>query len=93
MRPIICLSDKTSTGGKVLQGSPLMKIKGKPVALVGMQATCNACKKGIGTLVAAGPRLGKVNNIDIVLAGDYVACGCPPFSNIVIPSQQIGTIE
>lgn len=93
MRPIICQNDKTSTGGKVLQGSPTMKINGKPVALVGMQATCNACKKGIGTLVSAGPCLGKVDGVYVILAGDYVACGCPPFSNVVMPGQHIGTIE
>ncbi|MFV2394867.1 PAAR domain-containing protein [Escherichia coli] len=45
MRAVIVKSSPTSTGGKVLLGIDIVTNDGNPVALIGMQASCPACKK------------------------------------------------
>ena len=91
MSYIICKGDPTSTGGSVTQGHGLIEVNGKQGTLIGMIATCPACKKGSGPIKPVGPRDIEVDGIDVALHDDYVACGCPPGANTVIATQNIAT--
>lgn len=48
-------------------------------------ATCPACKKGIGEIVAVGPRTIYLPAGPAARSGDYIACGCKPGANKLIP--------
>jgi hypothetical protein len=52
----IGIGSKTSTGGVVIEGNANIIINGLVASSVGHRATCPACKKGIGPIVAVGPR-------------------------------------
>ncbi|HDQ0224164.1 TPA: PAAR domain-containing protein [Escherichia coli] len=93
MRAVIVKSSPTSTGGKVLLGIDIVTNDGNPVALIGMQASCPACKKGIGDIVAKGPHQQFINGIAIALEEDVVACDCPEGSNIVLPLTKLTQIK
>lgn len=56
---------------------------------VGQKATCPACKEGIGPIVAVGERTSMLPAGPAARAGDYVACGCPPGSNVLLPEGTI----
>lgn len=56
---------------------------------VGHKATCPACKKGIGNIVAVGPRTAFLPAGPAARAGDYVACGCPPGANTLVAQGTI----
>lgn len=87
MANVIHKGAPTTTGGKVLQGNAGLCVEGNEVASVGHMASCKACKKGIGPIVAVGPRKTILPAGPVALEGDYVACGCPPMSNIVRVGQ------
>ncbi|WP_312949122.1 PAAR domain-containing protein [Superficieibacter sp.] len=93
MRSVIVKSSSTSTGGNVLQGTDILINDGYPVALIGMQASCPVCKKGIGDIVAKGPHQQFVNGTAIALEGDIVACGCPEGSNVVLPLTRLTQVK
>ncbi len=93
MRAIIVKSAPTSTGGKVLQGVNTVNNDGNPVALIGMQASCPVCKKGIGDIVAKGPHQQFINGTAVALEGDNVACGCPEGSNVLLPLTTLTQIK
>lgn len=85
----IGIGSKTSTGGAVVEGNPGVLFDGLIATSVGQQATCPACKKGIGNIVAVGPRTVMLPAGPAARAGDYVACGCPAGSNVLLPDGSI----
>ncbi len=86
-RGVITQGCKTSTGGTVLQGVSSVPLMSKAVTVINMQATCPSCKKGIGNIVPISAVNIKVDNVQVALHGDIVACGCPYGSNTVIASS------
>lgn len=85
----IGIGSKTSTGGVVIEGNPGLVFDGLVASSIGHKATCPACKKGIGPIVAVGPRTVMLPGGPAARAGDYVACGCPPGSNTLLPEGTI----
>lgn len=85
MRKIIVITSPTSTGGKVLEGVDTITIDGFGTTLIGMQASCPACLKRVGNIVAKGPHQQFIKGIPIALEGDIVACGCPEGANVLMP--------
>jgi len=80
----IGIGSKTSTGGAVLEGNPGVICNDLVASSVGHMASCPKCKKGIGPIVAVGPRAAVLPAGPAARAGDYVACGCPPGSNVLL---------
>ncbi|MGP7735746.1 PAAR domain-containing protein [Oceanimonas smirnovii] len=87
MAKVARLGDATSQGGSVLEGDQSIMHAGKPVARVGMQASCPKCSAGKGPIVAVAPRTVNLPGGPVALAGDQVACGCPPGSHVLVPAQ------
>lgn len=83
------IGTKTSTGGEVIEGNSAILVDGLVASSVGHQATCKACKKGIGPIVAVGPRDEWLPAGLAARAGDYVACGCPPGANVLLPEGTV----
>ncbi|PMY29438.1 PAAR domain-containing protein [Pseudomonas sp. GW456-L14] len=87
-RKMIGLGAQTSTGGRVLEGNVGIDIDSSvSTASVGHIASCPACSKGKGPIVAVGPRTITLPAGLVALEGDYVACGCPPLANTLISAQ------
>ncbi|SER84031.1 PAAR domain-containing protein [Halopseudomonas bauzanensis] len=80
----IGVGSKTSTGGTVIEGNPGIMFDGLVASSVGHQASCPACRKGIGPIMAVGPRTVVLPAGPAARAGDYVACGCPAGSNTLL---------
>lgn len=87
MRNVARKGDPTSTGGMIQDGDNSWLSEGAPTTYIGMVATCSACKVGQGPIVAVGPRSIIGPGGPVALQGDYVACGCPPMSNTILPAQ------
>lgn len=87
MRNVARKGDPTSTGGAIQDGDSSWLSEGSPTTYIGMIATCPACKVGQGPIVAVGPRSIIGPGGPVALQGDYVACGCPPMSNTILPAQ------
>lgn len=85
----IGIGSKTSTGGEVIEGNQGVVFDGLVASSVGHKATCPACKKGIGEIVAVGGRTVALPAGPAARAGDYVACGCPPGSNTLLAQGNI----
>ena len=85
----IGIGSKTSTGGVVIEGNEGIMFDGIVASSVGHQATCPRCKKGIGPIVAVGPRTVTLPAGPAARAGDYVACGCPPGSNGLLGASTV----
>lgn len=85
----IGIGSKTSTGGVVVEGNAGLLFDGLVASSVGHQATCPACKKGIGPIVAVGPRSLMLPAGLAARAGDYIACGCPTGSNVLLAEGTI----
>jgi len=85
----IGIGSKTSTGGVVIEGNDDLLFDGLVASSVGHKATCPACKKGIGEIVAVGDRSVYLPAGPAARAGDYIACGCPPGSNTLVPRGTI----
>lgn len=85
----IGIGSKTSTGGQVLEGNENINFDGLVASSVGHQATCPACKKGGGPIVAVGQRDVWLPAGPAARAGDYIACGCPPGSNVLLPEGTV----
>ncbi|QSH59585.1 PAAR domain-containing protein (plasmid) [Photobacterium damselae subsp. damselae] len=83
----IGIGSKTSTGGSVIEGNAGITFNGLVASSVGHSATCPACKKGIGNIVAVGPRTINLPAGPAARVGDYVACGCPPMSNVLLATS------
>lgn len=84
MPRVIGLGDKTTTGGAVIECFPDVQLNNQGTTVIGMKATCPACKVGIGAIVPMKPIKVVINNIQVAVEGDWVQCGCPPKSNILI---------
>src|SRR5574344_376228 len=84
MPKVIGLGDKTTTGGAVIECFPDVQLNNQGTTVIGMKATCPACKVGIGAIVPMKPIKVVINNIQVDVEGDWVQCGCPPKSNILI---------
>lgn len=87
MRNVARKGDPTSTGGMIQEGDSSWLSEGYPTTYIGMIATCPACKVGQGPIVAVGPRSIIGPGGPVALQGDYVACGCPSMSNVILPAQ------
>lgn len=85
----IGIGSRTSTGGAVIEGNPGIQFDGLVASSVGHKATCPKCKKGVGPIVAVGPRTVMLPAGPAARAGDYVACGCPTGSNTLLPDGTI----
>ncbi len=85
----IGVGSKTSTGGAVIEGNPGILFDGLVASSVGHKATCPKCKKGVGPIVAVGPRTVDLPAGPAARAGDYVACGCPAGSNTLLPDGTV----
>lgn len=85
----IGIGSRTSTGGAVIEGNPGIMFDGLVASSVGHQVTCPKCKKGIGPIVAVGPRTIVLPAGPAARAGDYVACGCPVGSNTLLAEGSV----
>lgn len=86
------IGTKTSTGGEVVEGNAGIKFDGLVASSIGHQATCNSGRKeckGIGPIVPVGPRDVNLPAGPAARVGDYVDCGCPPNSNVIVGSNSI----
>lgn len=86
----IGIGSKTSTGGEVTEGNSSVIFDGMVASSIGHMATCKACSKGSGPIVGVGKRDCILPAGPAARAGDYVACGCPPGANVLLP---MGTIQ
>ena len=87
-RKVIGIGTPTSTGGAVLEGNIGINIDyAVSTSSIGHMASCPVCPPGEGPIVAVGPRTIALPAGLVALEGDYVACGCPPKSNIVLSPQ------
>jgi len=80
----IGIGSKTSTGGTVIEGNVGIVFDGLVASSIGHRATCPACKKAGGPIVAVGSREVYLPAGPAARAGDYIDCGCPPGSNVLI---------
>ncbi|MFT6465257.1 PAAR domain-containing protein [Pseudomonas sp. NyZ704] len=85
----IGIGSKTSTGGEVIEGNEGVVFDDLVASSVGHKATCPACKKGIGEIIAVGGRTVQLPAGLAARAGDYIACGCPPGSNTLLAQSSI----
>ncbi|WP_045229694.1 PAAR domain-containing protein [Agrobacterium rubi] len=71
--PVVCIGDRTSHGGEVIEGFPHADVNGRIPAGVGHQVSCPKCG---GTYPIVGPGPGPtLNNIEIAADGMSTACG------------------
>ncbi|GLS91824.1 hypothetical protein GCM10007916_28940 [Psychromonas marina] len=83
----ISVDAKTSTGGEVLKGNDSVKMGFFSASCVGDEATCksgNKYCKGIGKIMSDSMLAININGKQIAQAGDWVNCGCPTRSNVLI---------
>ncbi|MBF4405488.1 PAAR domain-containing protein, partial [Vibrio anguillarum] len=85
-RGLIHKGDKTTTGGVVTSGVGNVMFLGEGVTQIKMIATCPACKKGQGEIIPLEAIAVIVENMQVALHGDIVACDCPFGSNTLIAS-------
>lgn len=85
----IGIGSKTSTGGKVIEGNAGIIFDGLVASSVGHKAICPACKKGSGPIIAVGGREVYLPAGPAARAGDYIDCGCPPGSNVLIAQSTV----
>lgn len=86
-RKLASKGSPTSTGGVVLEGNEHLYIDGQIISSVGQLASCPVCPIGQGPIVAVGERTLYLPAGPAAREGDYVACGCPPFSNTLLGQQ------
>lgn len=80
----IGIGSKTSTGGTVIEGNAGIIFDGLVASSIGHKASCPACKKGGGPIIAVGSREVQLPAGPAARAGDYIGCGCPPGSHVLI---------
>lgn len=85
----IGIGSRTSTGGAVIEGNPGIMFDGLVASSVGHKASCPKCRKGVGPIVAVGPRTSVLPAGPAARAGDYVACGCPAGSNTLLAEGSV----
>ncbi|NIF78669.1 PAAR domain-containing protein [Paraburkholderia sp. Cy-641] len=85
-RSYLKIGDKSSAGGTVVEGIPLMTHHGTELTFIGAAVTCPACKS-TGQIVAKGPRWpGNWMGKQAALEGDICSCKCHP-SPVMLASQ------
>lgn len=77
---IIVVGDKTDHGGKVISGSPLHNIDGKPIARLGDLVDCpdyypGGKPHGVNKIVTAHPTLA-VGGVAVAVEDCVTECGC-----------------
>ena len=77
---IIVVEDSTDHGGKVISGSPLHDVDGKPIARLGDQVDCpqlypNGMPHGVNKIITAHPTL-SVGGVAVAVEGCVTECGC-----------------
>lgn len=73
-RPFIVVSDRTSHGGVVIEGSPSTDTHGKAIARIGDRVTCP--RKGHGTtVIVSGDPTAIIDGRPAARHGDKTACG------------------
>lgn len=82
----IVVDDITSSGGRVISGSPCTDIDGKPVSRVNDQATCPA-HKGVFPIVDGDATI-IIDGQPVALHGSSLACGCT-----VLAVQQVKVFD
>ena len=70
----VVVGDSTSSGGRVVTGSPFTDIDGAPVARIGDSATCPS-HSGTFPIVDGDPTT-EVDGQPVALHGSRLACGC-----------------
>lgn len=70
----VVLGDATSSGGRVVSGSPFTDVDGQPVARVNDTATCPT-HKGTFPIVDGDPTT-IIDGEAVALHGSSLACGC-----------------
>ncbi|WP_395403489.1 PAAR domain-containing protein [Pseudoduganella sp. UC29_106] len=86
MRAVICKGDRTSHGGRVLEGNPNVTTGGRPIAQLGHATICPLCKgkfpivEGVATHTYGGK--------PTAVEGMHTACGA-----ILIASQREMVID
>ncbi|MBC3379361.1 PAAR domain-containing protein [Serratia fonticola] len=73
-KKVILVGDTTTTGGKVLSGSPLAN-QTQALARKGDPVFCPACK--VTGVIGEGSSLANIAGVEIALEGHKVTCGCP----------------
>ncbi|ERK11936.1 hypothetical protein L580_4207 [Serratia fonticola AU-P3(3)] len=73
-KKVILVGDTTTTGGKVLSGSPLAN-QSQAFARKGDPVFCPACK--VTGVIGEGSTLANIAGVEIALEGHKVTCGCP----------------
>ena len=73
-KPIVCLGDSTSHGGKVLSASPSSSIQGKPIARLGDKVSCPKCRPG-NFVISSASGNHQVDGKPVARDGDAVSCG------------------
>ncbi|BFI60771.1 hypothetical protein KD5_05210 [Yersinia pseudotuberculosis] len=73
-KKVILVGDSTTTGGKVLRGSPLAN-QTQGVSRKGDPVFCPACKAT--GVISEGSTLANISGIAVALEGHNVICGCP----------------
>jgi uncharacterized Zn-binding protein involved in type VI secretion len=79
-KKVILVGDSTTTGGKVLSGSPLAS-SSQQLARKGDPVFCPACKTT--GAISEGSSLANIAGIPIALEGHKVTCGCPDGCQLV----------
>jgi uncharacterized Zn-binding protein involved in type VI secretion len=75
--PFICVGDKTSGGGVVVEGSPTNLIDGRPMARVGDKATCTRKNHPhTVTIVTTSDPSIITDGKPQAFHGDKLSCGC-----------------
>lgn len=72
-KKVILVGDTTTTGGKVLSGSPLAN-QTQALARKGDPVFCPACK--VTGMISEGSTLANIAGVEIALEGHKVICGC-----------------
>ncbi len=86
---MICVGDTTTHGGRVLEGSTIATIDGKPIAGVGHKVLCPQCKGVFPILPATGRRYPhQIAGRDTAIQGMKTACGAT-----LIASQSATTLD
>lgn len=77
---IIVVGDSTEHGGKVISGSPLHDVDGKPIARLGDKVDCpqhypGGKPHGINKIITAHPTL-SVGSVAVAVEDCVTECGC-----------------
>jgi uncharacterized Zn-binding protein involved in type VI secretion len=85
-KTIIRAGDRTSHGGTVLEGHPLVTSLGKPVAGVGHRVSCPRC--GGEPVIAQGAAIVTMFGVHVAVEGMKTSCGA-----LLLGSAQAQTAE